>query len=569
MYELVIRGGEVVDGSGLPSYRADIGIRGGRISRIGRIKERGGEELDARGLVVAPGFIDGHTHMDAQVAWDPLGTCSCWHGVTTAIMGNCGFTLAPCRPDEKHLVLRNLERAEDIPAEAMAAGIDWTWETYAQYLDALEGWRKGINYAGYVGHSALRTYAMGERAFSEPATADDLVTMKRELSNALHAGAIGFTTSRTRNHATPDGSPVASRVAAWSEVRELVGMMSELGAGVFEIASEDTGRDPERIRDYLNRLRDLAVETGVPVTWGMFSSRAVPDHWRQFFALLDETARAGGRMFAQVHSRAISVLLSFETGLPFDGLPEWGPLRALPLAEQRAALRDQTLRTRLIAAANRMDSARAVGAEARRPDYEWLFLMEQPVGPHRSIASIARERDVDPVEAMIQLALERDLHCFFVQPLSNGQDDIVLEMMRHPRSVVTFSDSGAHVSQIMDSSLQTHVLAYWVRERKALTLEEGVRLLTLEPASAWGLHDRGLLREGLAADLVVFDPDRVTPLMPEVVDDLPAGARRLRQKATGFAASIVNGVVVLRDGEHTGAHPGRVLRGPLAAAALR
>ncbi|MGE0578475.1 amidohydrolase family protein, partial [Reyranella sp.] len=317
MYELVIRGGEVVDGSGLPSYRADIGIRSGRISRIGRIKERGRQELDARGLVVAPGFIDGHTHMDAQVAWDPLGTCSCWHGVTTAIMGNCGFTLAPCRPDEKHLVLRNLERAEDIPAEAMEAGIDWTWETYAQYLDALEGWRKGINYAGYVGHSALRTYAMGERAFSEPATADDLMTMKRELSNALHAGAIGFTTSRTRNHATPDGSPVASRVAAWSEVRELVGVMSELGAGVFEIASEDTGRDPERIRDYLNRLRDLAVETGVPVTWGMFSSRAVPDHWRQFFALLDETARAGGRMFAQVHSRAISVLLSFETSLPF------------------------------------------------------------------------------------------------------------------------------------------------------------------------------------------------------------------------------------------------------------
>jgi len=214
MYDLVIRGGEVVDGSGLPAFRADVGVRAGRIARIGRIPERGREELDARGLVVAPGFIDGHTHMDAQVAWDPLGTCSCWHGVTTVIMGNCGFTLAPCRSDEKHLVLRNLERAEDIPAEAMAAGIDWTWETFAEYLDAVERWPKGINYAGYVGHSALRTYAMGERAFSEPATPDDLAAMKRELVDALRAGAIGFTTSRTRNHETADGKPVYGSIAS-------------------------------------------------------------------------------------------------------------------------------------------------------------------------------------------------------------------------------------------------------------------------------------------------------------------------------------------------------------------
>jgi len=265
-----------------------------------------------------------------------------------------------------------------------------------------------------------------------------------------------------------------------------------------------------------------------------------------------------------VHSRALSALLSFETRLPFDRLPEWQDLRRQPLAEQGLALRDAALRARLVAAANAGDYGRVVGAEARRPDYDWLFLLEDPTGPHRSIAAIARERRLDPVEAMIQLALERHLRALFVQPLANENDEHVLEMMRHPRSVVTFSDSGVHVSQIMDASLQTHVLAYWVRKRRALTLEEGVRMLTLEPASAWGLHDRGLLREGLAADLVVFDPDRVAPLMPEVVDDLPAGARRLRQKAAGFAASIVNGVVVLRDGESTGAFPGRLLRGPLA-----
>ena len=564
-YDLVIRGGTVVDGSGLPRYRSDVAVVDGRIARIGRvIRESGAEEIDARGSVVAPGFIDGHTHMDAQVAWDPLGTCSCWHGVTTVVMGNCGFTLAPCRPDERHLVLRNLERAEDIPAEAMEAGIEWTWETYAQYLDAVARWPKGINYAGYVGHSALRTYAMGERAFSEPATASDLAAMKRELSDALAAGAMGFTTSRTRNHETTDRRPVASRVAAWDEVRELVGVLGELGAGIFEIAGEDTGRDPDRARDYLARLRDLAVETGVPVTWGMFSSRGAPDLWRPYFDLLEETARAGGRMFAQVHSRALSVLLSFETRMPFDRLPEWRELRRRPLPEQRIALRDPEVRKKLVAAAGAAEYGRGVGADTRRPEYEWIFLMDDPTGPHRSVAELARERGLDPVEAMIDLAVERDLRCFFVQPLANENLDHVLEMMRHPRSVVTFSDSGAHVSQIMDSSLQTHVLAYWVRRRQAFTLEEGVRMLTLEPATAWGLHDRGLLREGMAADIVVFDPDTVAPEMPEVVHDLPAGARRLRQKSTGFHASIVNGEIVLRDGKHTGAFPGRLVRGPLA-----
>ena len=227
-YDLVIRGGTVVDGSGLPRYRGDVGVTGGRIARVARtLRESGREEIDARDHVVAPGFIDGHTHMDAQVAWDPLGTCSCWHGVTSVVMGNCGFTLAPCKPDERHLVLRNLERAEDIPGEAMKAGIDWSWETYAQYLDAVERWPKGINYAGYVGHSALRTYAMGERAFSEAPTAAEMAAMKRELSDALAAGAMGFTTSRTRNHETTDRRPVASRVAAWDEVRELVPELPE------------------------------------------------------------------------------------------------------------------------------------------------------------------------------------------------------------------------------------------------------------------------------------------------------------------------------------------------------
>jgi N-acyl-D-amino-acid deacylase len=563
-YDLVIKNGTVIDGSGLPRYRADLGVRHGRIAAIGRIRERTREVIDADGQVVSPGFVDGHTHMDAQVFWDPLGTCSCWHGVTTVVMGNCGFTLAPCGKADRHLVVRNLERAEDIAAEAMDAGIDWTWTTFPEFLDRLESLPKGINYAGYIGHSALRTYIMGERAFDKPAGEDDLRAMERELRDAIRDGAIGFTTSRSPSHETPDRRPVASRLASWEEVRRLVGVMGDMNAGIFEIAGERFGDDRQGLRDYHVRLRDLAVETGRPVTWGLFSRRDDADVWRLYLALLDETASVGGRMFAQVHSRALTVVLSFETTLPFDRLPVWKEFRARPLAEQGRLLRDPDTRRRLIEAARARDERPPVGAEPRRAAYEWIFVMDTPDGPHRSVADVARERQVDPVEAMIDLALERGLARFFLQPIANENQDHALELMNHPRTVVTFSDSGAHVSQIMDASLQTHLLSHWVRAKGMLTLEEGVRMLSFEPATHWGFADRGLIREGMAADLLVFDPDTIGPEMPEVVRDLPAGARRLVQRARGIAATVVNGEVVLRDGKATGALPGRLLRGPLA-----
>ncbi len=566
-YDLVIKNGVLIDGSGLPRHHADVAVRHGRIAAVGRIRERAREVMDADGLVVAPGFIDGHTHMDAQIFWDPLGTCSCWHGVTTVVMGNCGFTLAPCPESQKHLVVRNLERAEDIAAEAMAAGIEWKWTTFPEFLDCLDALPKGINYAGYLGHCALRTYVMGERAFEQAASEDDLHAMERELRDAIRAGAIGFTTSRSPIHETPDGRPVASRLATWDEVRRLVGVMGDLNAGLFELAGEAVGRelsDPVAFRDYHVRLRDLAVETGRPVTWGNFSRLEAPDVWRRYLDLLDETAAAGGRMFAQVHSRGLNVVLSFKTQLPFDHLPAWKPFRALPLAEQRQRLRDPETRRRLIAGAHETPDRRALGTEARPFPYEWIFLYDDVAGPHRTVAEIARERGVDPAEAMIDLALEKDLDRFFVHPVANEDQDTVLEMMRHPRAVVTFSDSGAHVSQIVDSSLQTHLLSHWVRAKQAFTLEQAVRMLTLVPATYWGFADRGLVREGFVADLIVFDPDTISPEMPEVVNDLPAGARRLVQRARGIAATIVNGEVLLRDGKHTGALPGQLLRGPLA-----
>ena len=566
-YDLIIKNGTVVDGSGLSRFQADVGIVQGKIATIGRIRDSAQEVIDAEGHVVAPGFVDAHTHMDAQVFWDPLGTCSCWHGITSVVMGNCGFSLAPCAEKDKLLVMRNLERAEDIAPEAMQAGIPWSWTTYPEYLDAVDQLPKGINYAAYIGHSALRTYVMGERAFTQEASAEDLEAMKREVGDAIQAGAIGFTTSRTHNHQTPDGKPVASRLATWEEVRQLVGVMGELNAGVFEIANEDARFDPERIDEYLGRLKALAVDTGVPVTFGMFSSRQAPNMWQPFFTLADETAVAGGRIFIQVHSRPLNVVLSFETATPFDKLPVWRDIRKLPLAEQAAALRNSETRSKLVEAAHHSprDPNRGIGAEPRAANFKWLFVMDSALPPYRSIAEIAAERNQDPVEVFIDLALEKNLKQFFLQPLVNQNQDHVLAMMRHPRSVVTFSDSGAHVSQIMDSSLQTHVLSHWVREKQALTLEDAVRQLSFVPASHWGLTGRGLLRAGWNADVVIFDPETVAPQLPELTYDLPAGARRLKQKADGFLATVVNGEVVLRNNEHTGALPGQLLRGPLAS----
>lgn len=560
-YDLLIKNGTVVDGSGNPGYRADVAVSGGKIAAIGRINERAKQTIDAEGHIVSPGFVDGHTHMDAQIFWDPIGSCSSYHGVTSVVMGNCGFTLAPCKQEDADMVFRNLERAEDLSREAMLEGIDWRWETFPEFLDVIDELPKGINYAGYIGHSALRTYVMGERAFSDAAGEDDVRHMQHLVKQAMHAGAIGFSTSRTFNHLTADDRPVASRLAEWDEVCAIVNAVGETGKGLFEIAGEAPGRDPTRIAEYHGRLRDLAVESGVPQTWGMFSVRAAPDLWRPYFDLLDETAAAGGRMFAQVHSRALSSLLSFESNTPFDAWEYWSDFRQLPLAEQAAKMRDPEIKAKLIEVASReYTGPRVVGAEARPPEWDYIYPMDDMVYDKPSMAELAQAKGVHPVELMIDMALERDLKMFFRQPIANEDQSQVLDMMKHPRSVITFSDSGAHVSQIMDSSLQTHLLSYWVREKQAMTLEEAVKQITYNTATMWGLHDRGLLREGMAADLVVFDANTIGARMPDVVHDLPAGAKRLKQTADGILNTVVNGEILLTNNEHSGAVPGRLLR---------
>ncbi len=567
-YDTLIKNGTVVDGTGLPGYRADVGIRDGIVTAIGKLAGESAQQvIDADGQVVAPGFVDGHTHMDAQVFWDGLGMNSCWHGVTTVVMGNCGFTMAPCTERDKSLVLHNFERAEDIAPEAMEAGIPWTWETFPEYFDAVDALPKGLNYAGYVGHSALRTHVMGARAMEEEASEDDLVAMKRALADSMRAGAIGLSTSRSGAHRTPLGKPVASRVASWDEFSALVGVLAELGTGIVEMARENVIPDPEKRHLEHQRVKDLCLSSGVPFTFGSsWYRRKNPDLWREQFRMVDECVAAGGRMLIQGTATWNGSLRSFETMTPYDYIAVWKDFRKLPLAEQEKGLRDPAMRKKLVDAvhAHTHKPDPALPNAFQRPvDWNWVFPLTRPLPPYPSIADIAKERsNQDPVETFIDLALEHHLKLFFVQPSNNEDQDFCLAMIRHPRTAVTFSDAGAHVATTINP-VHGHLLGHWVRAKQALTLEAAVRKITFDVAAFWGLKGRGWLREGNCADVVVFDPDTIAPAMPELVHDLPAGQPRISQKSDGILCTLVNGELFIREGEHTGALAGRLLRGPL------
>jgi N-acyl-D-aspartate/D-glutamate deacylase len=498
------------------------------------------------------------------VFWDASGAISCWLGVTSAVMGYCGFTLAPVKPEERQLVVRNLERAEDIDPKALALGIDWNFETFPEYLDAVDALPKGINFAANIGHSALRTWAMGERAFTEQATDDDLALMKGQLEAAIRAGAIGFSTSRSEHHETSDDRPVASRLAAWDEVVQLVNVMGDLGAGIFEGADAGMNTsDPDIRARSLNRMITLGAESQVPMTFGLVATKDA-GHLLDF---LDDAADAGARMIAQTHCRGISVLLSLQTRLPFDLIASWAELRAKPVEEQLAILRDPDRRQPFVDAAVNADYSgdSGFGARARPPDFEGIRVYLNGLPPNPSVADVARQRGVHPAEAMIDLCVESDGEQLFIQPSLYPQDEAtLLRALRHPRAVMTFSDSGAHLSQIADSSIHTHLLGHWVRDRQEFTLEEAVRMITLAPALAWGFTDRGLLRQGMKADVNIFDPATIGPAVPELVHDLPGGGKRLEQRSHGFRATLVSGQVTVDDGKPTGATPGQLIRNRIA-----
>ena len=558
-YDVVVRGGLVVDGTGRPGFRGDVAIVGDRIAAVGQVDGHGREEIDAGELVVSPGFVDPHTHMDAQVFWDDLGQTSCWHGVSTVVMGNCGFTLAPVHADGHDLVVLNIERAEDIAAEAMAAGLDWNWSTFAGYLDAVDAAPKGLNYASSIGHSALRTWAMGERAFDEAANDDDVAVMEAELRSALRAGAAGFTTSRSQGHLTPDDRPVASRLAAWDELSALVHIVGRESDALFQLAHERP-REEGGPAAYRRRLLDLALSSGARTAFGTFvDTMGAPG-----IDFVDEAVAQGGDLYAFTHCRNVMSAQSFLTKLAFDSLEEWRDLRSRPLEEQQVLLRDPELRRVLVHAAHHGTYGRAIGTEATRPKFDTMQVLLSPYMPNPTVTEEAARRGVDPVEAMIDIALEHDLDVFFLQIVTPQDPDRLVDLMRHPRTAMGFSDSGAHVSQIFDASIFSHLLAYWVRERQAFPLEEAIAMITSRPADIWRLRDRGRLASGYAADVTIFDPATVGPLMPKVVADLPGGAVRLEQRAKGFATTIVNGQVLTRDGAATEARPGRLLRSPVA-----
>jgi N-acyl-D-aspartate/D-glutamate deacylase len=569
--DTVIRGGTIVDGSGKPRFSGDIGITDGRIVEIGKVTTAAKRTIDADGLIVSPGFIDGHTHMDAQIAWDPLGSCSCWHGVTSVVMSNCGFALAPCKPADRDWYARCLSAVEDIPTDAMAAGIDWTWETFPEYLATVERLPKAINYGMYIGHSALRMYVMGKRALSEKATEQDMAAMARSVQEALKAGALGFSSSRASTHVTPDDTPVASRIAEWEEIDRIMAAMAELDAGIFQIGPDIASGARHRV--FLDRLRQVALQFKRPIMFGVLATRQgeAPNSWNYQTKYIDDTVAAGGRMFGQGTTRSINAIFSLKSYLPFDVLPAWRPIRALPIAEQKKRLADPAVRRELVAAEARMkprdgtfQGGGAATTDPRKPDYTNLFALKGVDWDDPTVDQLAKARGQHPVEVMIDLSLA-DENQVYVQPLVNETPDDVLGILKHPRTLATFSDSGAHVCQEMGSSLQTHLLSYWVRKRGAFTLEEAVKKLTHDNAMAWEMNDRGLLGAGYRADIVLFEQDRIRPRLPTVEMDLPGGARRLVQKAEGIKATLVNGAVAFENGEATGAFAGSVLKGRLAS----
>ena len=564
--DLVIRGGTVVDGSGKDRFTGDVGIAGGRIVEIGRISTVADRTIDADGLIVSPGFIDGHTHMDAQVAWDPLGTCSCWHGVTSVIISNCGFALAPCKPEDRDWYARCLSAVEDIPTAAMAAGIDWTWETFPEYLATVERLPKAINYGMYIGHSALRMYVMGKRALTEKASEDDMSRMAAAVKEALRVGAMGFSSSRASTHVTPDNTPVASRIAGWEEIDRIVAAMAELDAGIFQVGP-DIGSGALH-RAFLERLRKVALDYKRPIMFGVLATKQGDDPlgWKYQTDYIDETVAAGGRMFGQGTTRSINAIFSLKSYLPFDVLPAWRRIRDLPIAEQKRRLADPAVRRDLVAAEAGMkprDKAVQGGGAAttdpRKPDYDNLFAMKGIDWNDPTVAELARNSGRHPVEIMLDLSLANE-NQVYIQPIVNESLDDVLGILKHSRTLATFSDSGAHVAQEMGSSLQTHLLSYWVREERIMELEEAHWRLSGLAAQAAGLRGRGWLQEGMSADIVVYDFEKLETLPQHRVWDYPAGEWRLIQKAAGYDYIIVNGVPTFIKGECTQATPGKLLR---------
>lgn len=563
-HDLVIRNGLVVDGTGVPGGVADVAIDADRVSIVGTVDGRGDREIDAGGRIVTPGFVDIHTHLDAQIGWDPLGSSSCWHGVTSVVLGNCGVTFAPCAPDEREYLAELMESVEDIPRDSILEGLAWDWTTYGEYLGAIDRLPKGLNVGGMVGHCAVRHHVMGERGISaeaavgdEVATDDDIAAMCSLVDEAIGAGALGFATSRTLLHRVPDGRPVPG---TWADTRELYAIGDVLGRhgrGVFEVAPrfERHGKDYENIAPEIHWMAEIRRRTGRPVTFGIGQTDFAPELHRTVFACVERESAAGGDLRPQTTPRGIALLFGLQLRTFFDRQPGWDALAGAGVDARLAALDDDVRRAELVESARGHQSLdwRSVFVLATEPaNYRFT--------PADSLAAHAGRRGVDPVQAFVDISRETRGTAVFSFPFINQDHDGIEWMLAKDYCVLGLADSGAHVGQIMDAGQPTWFLSHWVRDTGMFELEEAVRRLTSDTADLFELTDRGRLVPGAFADVNVIDLDTLALPLPTAAYDFPLGAGRYVQHATGYDATVINGTVFMEHGEHTGALTGTTLR---------
>jgi N-acyl-D-aspartate/D-glutamate deacylase len=577
MHDLIVSGGTLVDGTGSEPREADVAISGGRIAAVGKGLGAARETLDARGRLVTPGIVDIHTHYDGQATWDALLSPSCWHGVTTVVMGNCGVGFAPVRRGQEQFLIGLMEGVEDIPGTALAAGMRWGWESFPEYLDALEALPHALDIGTQVAHGPVRAYVMGERgAKNEPASREDIAKMAEIVRQAILAGALGFSTSRTIVHRAVDGEPVPGTFAAEDELFGIGRVLGELGRGLFELAPAGAmGEDLAAPEKEVAWMRRLSAEIHRPVSFALSQHDVDKEQFRHVLGLCRDANAHGARLTPQVGSRPTMLLIGHQTFHPFSYRPTCRKLEALPLPERVAQLRRPEIRRQILSEKNEATDPRiAVVMQLIEHGLHKIFPLGDPPdyepGPEKSVRAVAAREGRDPYEVLYDWMLEldgRQLLMLAILSYSDGDLEAMRAMLEHPDSAFGLGDGGAHCGAICDASMTTFLLTHWARDRKRgprLPLPWVVRKMTKDTAELYGLRDRGVVAPGKKADLNVIDWEHLQLALPELVFDLPAGARRLIQRARGYEATLVSGQVTFRRGEHTGALPGKLLRGPQA-----
>ena len=556
MYDLMLKGGRVYDGSGLPAYNADVAVADGKIVEIGRLNGAAKRTIGVDSLAVAPGFIDPHTHLDAQLLWDPLGTSSCYHGVTSVVIGNCGLSLAPAKTENRDAVIKSFVRVEAISRRVLEEGVQWKWTSTPEYFNAL-GAKLGINAAALVGHIAVRHYVMGEDAVEREATPDEIEKMRALVRQGMEAGAVGFSTNQNPRHIREDKKPVASRLASDEELGALLDVLGEMNSGVVQLSGGGTDA-----RGRIAYAAGMARRTGRPVLWQSIShSWSRPDHWR---GMLDSTAKVfreeGLPIYAMTQAKPFEMRYNLLDAQCFDEFPTWKTAMFSPVAARKQMFADPDCRRTLRAEAIEDKSASVF---PRRWDVifvDKVKLAKNKPLERKTVDEIARSQGKDGLDVFLDLSLEEDLETRFVHITTQGDPNAVCEILKHPAVMIGQSDAGAHMGYDARFGYCTAFLGRWVRDCGIMPLEEAVSKLTFRVASVFGLNDRGLARRGMAADLVVFDPATINTLEPEYVQDLPGNETRMIQKAAGVHHTVVNGHVVIENGAATGACPGKVLK---------